>query len=319
MYINHEWRGLKDRYGDMVVGLGNFDGVHVGHQKLISELVKIAKTTGSTPVVFTFNPHPLEVLNPGKRPPLLLSQAAKQNLIAELGVEVLLQVPFDLEFAGQTPENFVKTVLHDEMRARGIVVGYNYTFGYQGKGTPALLQELASIYHYDLRIMPPVMVEGQVVSSTLIRNLVLIGKVDEAAKFLGYYPFVEGQVVTGKKRGGSSLGFPTANLNIDETLLVPANGVYLVKICIEGDNYMGLANIGTKPTFQDKTRNIEVHLIDFNRDLYGENIKVSFTKKLREEKQFKTPSDLIKQIKKDISRAREEWFKAENKKGQGSI
>ncbi len=308
MYINHEWRGLKNRYRDMIVGLGNFDGVHIGHQKLISELVKMARMTGSTPVVFTFNPHPMVVLNPGKSPPLLLSREAKQNLIAELEVEVLLQVPFDLEFADQTPEIFVKTVLHDEMGARGIVVGYNYTFGYLGRGTPALLQELSSIYNYHIKVIPPVMVQGQVVSSTLIRNLILIGKVNEASKFLGYYPFVEGQVVTGERRG-SSLGFPTANLNIDNNLLVPANGVYLVRIYIDGDNYLGLANIGTKPTFQGKTRNVEVHLIDFDRNLYGKNIKVSFTKKIREEKQFKTPSDLIKQIEKDISQAKLEWLK----------
>jgi riboflavin kinase/FMN adenylyltransferase len=319
MYINHEWRGLKNKYKDMVVGLGNFDGVHVGHQKLISELVIIAEMNRSTPVVFTFNPHPLEVLKPGKSPPLLLSQSAKQELIAELGVEVLLQVPFDLEFASQTPENFIKKVLHDEMGARGIVVGYNYTFGYLGRGTPVLMQKLAPIYQYDIKILPPVMVEGQVVSSTLIRSLVLAGKVKEAAKFLGYHPFVEGQVVTGKRRGGSALGFPTANLNIDENLLVPANGVYLARVYIDGENYLGLANIGIKPTFHDKTRNVEVHLIDFKRDLYGKNIKVSFTKKLREEKKFNTIPDLIKQIEKDISQARAEWFEVEHKKGQGSI
>lgn len=308
MYIYHEWRGLKDKHRDMVVGLGNFDGVHIGHQKLILGLVKMAETVGGTPVVFTFNPHPMVVLNPGKSPPLLLSQEAKQKLIAKLGVKVLLLVPFDLEFASQTPEDFVKTVLHEEMGVKGIVVGYNYTFGYHGRGTPALLEKLSSIYNYQIKVMPPVMVEGQVVSSTLIRNLILKGKVSEAAKFLGYYPFIEGKVVTGERRG-RSLGFPTANLNIDQNLLVPANGVYLAKVYVGGDTYFGVSNIGVKPTFRGKVRNVEVHLIDFCRDLYGKHIKVSFTKRLREEKRFETPSDLIKQIEQDIQRARAEWSK----------
>lgn len=308
MYVYRHWHGLKDKHKDIVVGLGNFDGVHIGHQKLISELVEMAREVEGTPAVFTFHPHPLAVLSPENSPPLLLSQDSKQKFIARLGVEVLLLVPFDVIFASLSPEDFIKIVLHEELGVRGVVVGYNYTFGHRGRGTPALLEEQSSIYGYQLRVVPPVKVEGQTVSSTLIRGLLMKGEVAEAARFLGYYPFAEGQVVTGEKRG-RTLGFPTANLDIDQTLLVPANGVYMVKVHIDGDTYFGVANIGTKPTFQGKARNIEVHLLDFYQDLYGKHIKVSFTRRLRGERRFKSPSDLVKQIEQDILEARAEWSK----------
>lgn len=308
MYVYHHWHGLKGKHNKLVVGLGNFDGVHIGHQKLIFELVALAKEVEGTPAVFTFHPHPLAVLNPENGPPLLLSQESKQKFIARLGVDILLLVPFDVIFASLSPEDFIKTVLHEELGARGVVVGYNYTFGHRGLGTPALLEEMSSRYGYQVRVVPPVMVEGQAVSSTLIRGLLMKGEVAEAASFLGYYPFMEGQVVAGEKRG-STLGFPTANLDIDQTLLVPANGVYSAKVHIDGETYFGVANIGVKPTFQGKIRNIEVHLLDFYQDLYGKNIKVSFTRRLREEKRFKTSSDLVEQIERDILEARAEWSK----------
>ncbi|MCL6635350.1 MAG: bifunctional riboflavin kinase/FAD synthetase [Peptococcaceae bacterium] len=309
MFVYHHWHGLKDKHRNMVVGLGNFDGVHLGHQKLISELVELAREVDGTPAVFTFHPHPLAVLSPKNSPPLLLSQESKQKFIARLGVEVLLLVPFDIIFASLSPEDFIKIVLHEELGVRGVVVGYNYTFGHRGQGRPSLLEEQSSLYGYRVKVIPPVMVEGRAVSSTLIRGLLMKGEVAEAARFLGYYPFAEGEVVAGEKRG-RALGFPTANLDIDQTLLVPANGVYIAKVYIDGDVYFGVANIGTKPTFQGKARNIEVHLLDFYQDLYGKRIKVSFTRRLREEKRFATPADLIKQIEQDILAARAEWSKA---------
>ena len=308
MYVYHQWQGLRDKHKNLVVGLGNFDGVHIGHQKLISELVSLAKEVGGIPAVFTFHPHPLAVLKPESCPPLLLSQESKQKFIARLGVDILLLAPFDVIFASLAPMDFIETVLHEEIGARGIVVGYNYTFGHRGMGTPALLKEMSSTYGYQVRVVPPVMVEGQAVSSTLIRGLLIKGEVAEAARFLGYYPFMEGQVVAGERRG-STLGFPTANLDIDQTLLIPANGVYSAKVHIDGDTYYGVANIGVKPTFQGKIRNLEVHLLDFYQDLYGKQIKVSFTRRLREEKRFSSPNDLIKQIELDILDARAEWSK----------
>lgn len=304
MYIYRHWQGLKDKHHQLVVGLGNFDGVHIGHQRLIAEVVALAKEIGGTPAVLTFHPHPLAVLFPDKCPPFLLSQEAKQKLIAGLKVEVLLLVPFDLDFARIAPEDFIKTVLYEALGARGVVVGYNYTFGHLGRGTPDLLAAQAAQYNYRLRVVAPVMVEGQVVSSTLVRQLLTQGRVSEAARFLGYYPFTEGRVVTGDRRGGALLGYPTANLDIGPAVLVPANGVYAVKVYVDGEAYLGVANIGTKPTFQGKVRNIEVHLLDFYQNLYGRQIMVKFIRRLREERRFMTSSDLVKQIERDISETR---------------
>ncbi len=310
MRIYNSWKSLKSKHKNIVLGLGNFDGVHIGHQKLIYDLVAMAKELSGTPAVFTFHPHPLAVLKPDNCPPQLLSQGCKQRIFARLGVEVLLTVPFNLKLAGLAPEDFVKTVLTEEIGARGVVVGYNYTFGHRGSGTPELLKVLSKSYGYALQVVQPVMVEGQTVSSTLIRSLIKIGDVSGATKFLGYYPFMEGEVVAGKQRGSTLLGFPTANLEIEPDLLVPANGVYSAKICYNGDTYLGLANIGVKPTFNDIKRNIEVHLLDFCQDLYGKQIKVSFTRRIRGEKKFATPTDLIKQIEIDINEARTEWSRA---------
>lgn len=306
MLIYKKWQGFKKKDKKIVVGLGNFDGVHIGHQKLISELVDLAHETESIPAVFTFSPHPLAVLNPESCPPQLLTQESKQKLIAKLGVKLLLMVPFNLEFSNLAPEDFIKNVLHEELNVTGIVVGYNYTFGRLGSGTPELLEKLAGKYFYRIKVIPPVTVDGQIVSSTLIRNLLQQGEVNYASKYLGYYPFVEGIVVTGDKR---KIGFPTANLEVDQNLLLPANGVYMTKVFIEGETYFGVANIGVKPTFERRKKNIEVHLLDFNKNIYGKLIKVSFTRRLRDERRFSSPSDLAEQIKMDIIEARAEWSK----------
>lgn len=309
MHIYNSWESLKSKHENIMIGLGNFDGVHIGHQKLIYDLVLMAKEINGTPAVFTFHPHPLAILKPESCPPRLLSQEYKQKIFARLGVEVLLTIPFNLKLAGLSPEDFVSMVLCEEIGARGVVVGYNYTFGHRGRGNPELLKDLSETYGFALQVVHPVMVEGQTVSSTMIRHLIKIGDVSGAAKLLGYYPFTAGEVVAGEKRG-RTLGFPTANLEINQELLVPANGVYAAKIYHNGDTYFGLANIGVKPTFHGKKRNIEVHLLDFCEDLYGKQIKVSFTRRIRGEKKFASPSELIKQIEMDIHEARTECSKA---------
>ncbi len=305
MHIYNSWKGLKCKHNNIVIGLGNFDGVHIGHQKLIYDLVSMAKEFKGTPAVFTFHPHPLAVLKPQSCPPQLLSQEYKQEIFSRLGVEILLTVPFNLKLATLSPEDFVGKVLCEEIDVRGVVVGYNYTFGHRGRGTPELLKELSEIYGFALQVIQPVMVEKQTVSSTMIRRLIQIGDVSGAARLLGYYPFTGGEVVAGEKRG-RTLGFPTANMEIDHQVLAPANGVYAAKIYHNGDMYFGLANIGVKPTFHGNKRNIEVHLLDFCEDLYGKQIKVSFTKRIRGEKKFASPAELIKQIEMDIHEVRTE-------------
>ena len=305
----NSWECLKSKHENIVIGLGNFDGVHIGHQKLIYNLVQMAKEINGIPAVFTVHPHPLAVLKPESCPPQLLSQEYKQRIFARLGVKILLTIPFNLKLACLSPEDFVSMVLCEEIGVRGVVVGYNYTFGHRGRGTPELLKDLSEIYGFALQVVQPVMVEGQTVSSTMIRHLIKTGDVSGAAKLLGYDPFTAGEVVAGEKRG-RTLGFPTANLELDQEILVPANGVYAAKIYHNGDTYFGLANIGVKPTFHGKKRNIEVHLLDFCEDLYGKQIKVSFTRRIRGEKKFASPSELIKQIEMDIHKVRTECSKA---------
>lgn len=312
LVVYRTWKGIKEKHKDLVVGLGNFDGVHVGHQRLISGLVTEAEKIGGTPAVFTFHPHPLEVLT-GKAPPRLLAHEAKLDTIRQLGVGVLLLAPFTLEFAAHSPEDFIEKILVKDLGARAVFVGYNYTFGRGGKGTPEVLIEGGKRHGFKVYVIPPVTVDGVPVSSTLIRGLLADGEVSEVRKYLGYYPFVQGVVVAGERRG-RKLGFPTANLQLEENgLTVPANGVYAVKVQVDQDLYLGVANIGIKPTFHGfgNRPNLEVHLLDFQGDLYGKGIKVFFTGRIREEKRFSSPGELVEQIRSDINRARAAFTGAE--------
>jgi len=300
-----DWIGLKDKFKNLVVGLGNFDGIHLGHQRLIGDIVAKARAVGGTPAVFTFDPHPLAVLNPQGAPPLILPPDIKREMFAKLGIEVLLWIPFTAEFAHLSPEDFIKQILHEQLAVRAVLVGYNYNFGYLGQGTPELLKEYGEQLGFDVEVLHPVSKDGQPVSSTLIRSLLADGEISEAWKYLGYAPLLKGKVIYGEGRG-NILGFPTANIEVDKNLLVPANGVYSVKVDVEGHTYGGVANIGVKPTFHNNSfiRSIEVHLLDFSDDLYGQVINVKFIRRLRNEKKFNSVEELVEQIQKDVNEAR---------------
>ncbi len=305
MRIYRDWKGIKDTFKDLVVGLGNFDGIHLGHQRLIGDIVAKAQAVNGTPAVFTFDPHPLALLNPQGAPPLILPPNVKRDMFAKLGVEMLLWIPFTEEFARLSPEDFIKQVLHEQLAVRAVLVGYNYTFGYLGLGTPELLEDYGERLGFDVEVLQPVSINGQPVSSTLIRSLLADGEITEARKFLGYSPVLEGTVVYGERRG-STLGFPTANIEVAQNLLVPANGVYSVKVNLEGQSWGGVANIGIKPTFHSNSfmRSIEIHLLDYCGDLYGKVIKVHFIRRLRNEQKFNSAVELVEQIQKDINEAR---------------
>lgn len=306
MQVYSNWLGLKDKYKNLVVGLGNFDGLHLGHQKLIQELVVRARKVGGTPAVFTFFPHPMVILRPEQAPPMLLSHDIKRKMLSDMGIKVLILVPFTLDFASMSPEEFISTVLHKGLGINSVFVGYNCTFGYMGRGTPELLKEYGQRLGFGVEVISPVAIDGQPISSTLIRGLLADGEVVEAKKYLGYCPFVIGKVIRGDRRGNSLLGFPTANLEVDSNLLVPANGVYSAKVKIDHDIFLGVANIGVVPTFHDESyaRTIEVHLLDFSGDLYGQVIQVYLTRRLRREKKFHSPGELIEQIQRDINATR---------------
>lgn len=306
MQVLTSYHGLRHSYRKICVGLGNFDGVHLGHQRIIKRLVEYARENQGTAAVFTFEPHPAMVLRPDAAPPLLLAPELKQRLIASFGVDILLAIPFTREFALLSPEAFVREVLCAEIGVVAVFVGYNYTFGHRGAGTPETLRELGARYGFTVEVIPPVLVGDQPVSSTLIRGLIAAGKVEEAQRYLGYYPVFAGTVVSGAKRG-TELGFPTANLEVDSQVLVPANGVYAVKAVVDGEVFLGVANIGVCPTFAGDApagRRVEVFLFDFHGDLYGKRLEVSFTRRLREERCFRSVAELVEQIRRDVAAAR---------------
>lgn len=305
MRVYKSLTGLKERYPNLTVALGNFDGIHLGHQKLIGEAVSIARQDNGKASVLTFDPHPMHVLRPDLAPPMILSQESKRQKIDQLGVDFLILLPFTLDFAKYSPEEFIKKVLVKELNVKNIVVGYNYTFGHRGLGTPETLSQLANPCGYSLRVISPVKVGNQIVSSSLIRHKIAEGDVVYARELLGYPPFTDGIVVIGERRG-NTLGFPTANIDCPEGMMVPAKGVYSVHVDLDGETYLGVANVGTKPTFHGNNQrtNIEVHLLDFCGDIYGKQIKVNYIRRLRDEKKFTSINDLVTQIQTDVQCAR---------------
>lgn len=288
-----------------VVTLGNFDGVHLGHRTLIGNTVAMAREVNGTPALFTFDPHPMKVLQPEASPAQLLSREDKIRILRELGIEVVIIAPFSKEMSKMSPETFIYEVLHGTFAARGIVVGYNYTFGHRGRGGPELLQQFAPQFDYRLTVIPPVFACGYEVSSTVIRQFLLAGEVERAGQLLGYHPFIRGRVSAGDRRG-REMGFPTANLDLPDDILVPANGVYAVRVFINGDVHCGVANIGIKPTFfNNQPKNLEVHIFDFARDIYDAAMKVEFLSRIREEKSFRDAAELTEQIRSDCALARD--------------
>lgn len=298
--------GLDDigYYENVVVALGNFDGVHLGHRQLIQKTIEKSQQLNGTTAVLTFDPHPLKILAPEVCPPMLLSKGEKIQKLSELGAELLIIIPFSREFARLTPKDFVKDILVEKLKARGVVIGYNYTFGFKGQGTPETLTALGRDYGIETIVVPPVEYQGVEVSSTFIRNLLVRGEVHEAGKYLGYCPFIVSEVVAGDQRG-RTIGFPTANLEPGEEVLIPANGVYAVRVYIDGEVFKGVANIGLRPTFKlDSHRNIEINIFDFCKDIYGRKIKVEFVQRIRGEQKFESVQDLIAQIARDALKAR---------------
>lgn len=289
-------------YPRPVLALGNFDGVHVGHQAIFQQVVQQAKAIGGTSMVFTFDPHPLRVLAADKAPPLLTTCEQKLRLIAALGVAVGLRIPFTEAFARQEPLDFIRDVLCRQIGAHALVVGYDFRFGHRRAGTVALLQEQAVAYGYQVTVVEAIRQTGMVVSSSNIRQLLQQGQVEEAARLLGRFYAIEGQVVQGFRRG-AQLGFPTANVQpVNE--VIPHTGVYAVRVEWEGRAYAGVANVGYNPTFANPVLSVEAHLFDFAADLYGATVSVEFLKQIRAERRFASVAELAAQIARDVTKAR---------------
>ena len=287
-----------------VLTIGNFDGVHKGHLALFDKAKDRAKAIGGQSVVMTFEPHPLKIMRPENGPQLITHTGQKLELIEKAGIDVIICVSFDRDFAAIPARDFIDTILVKKIGIKEIVVGYDYTFGHNREGDINLLRELGNDFGFVVHLVGPVEIDHTLVSSTSIRRLVQEGRLAEAKVLLGRDFEVQGTIVKGRNRGGRLLGFPTANLNPHGELL-PKKGVYAVKMLIDDALYNGVTNVGVNPTFGDTGLTVETHVLDYSGDLLGKTIKVHFIKRLRDEKAFKSLEELSDQIAQDIAQARE--------------
>lgn len=301
MEIIKEIINLTEKFPRITMALGTFDGIHVGHQKIISRAVDLAKEINGTSVVFTFSNHPLSVVAPSRCPLQLVTQDDKAELIKKLGVDILLTIPFTPKFLQYSAEHFIDLVLKN-LNPKHIVIGPNYFFGYKRSGTPELLKEAGNQHGFKVEVHPIVYVDDIIVSSTLIRQMIGTGHVTEAAQLLGRPVKVTGTVIHGAKRG-RQMGYPTINLEVADHLILPSDGVYAVSLMIENIHYNGIANIGNNPTFNGTERRLEVHILDFSGDLYGQSVTVCFLKRIRGQMTFSGAEELKSQICQDIKAA----------------
>jgi riboflavin kinase/FMN adenylyltransferase len=291
--------------GPLFLAIGVFDGLHRGHQAVISTSAVHAESANGTPVAVTFDPHPAKVLRPKTAPHLLTATEHKIALIRHLAVEHLLVITFDKKFASTSPEQFIQDLVAYSKPLREICVGHEWSFGKDRRGNLDLLSKLGVRFGFDVVGIPPVKINGAVVSSTAIRRLIEQGELDRAAEMLGRPYTILGTVVRGDGLG-KKIGFPTANLSAHSEQF-PPNGVYLAEAWLDQTLHHGVVNLGYRPTVsQDKSnRVLEIHLFDFDHDIYGRNIEVRFTRYLRPEKKFATVDALVRQINADVRQARE--------------
>jgi len=301
----HSISELAQLHGPLFLAIGVFDGVHLGHQAVISAATSHAHAAAGTPVVMTFDPHPLKVLRPQHAPHLLTATQHKIALIRDLGVEHLLVISFHKKFAATSPEEFVEELVMYSRPLREICVGHEWSFGKDRRGNLDLLKKLGAHFDFSVIGVPPVTVNGEVVSSTAIRQAVASGDFARAAEMLGREYTILGTVTRGDNLG-KKIGFPTANLSAHSEQF-PPNGVYLAEAWINGVSYHGVINLGYRPTVSSgkSERVLEIYLLDFNRDIYGEDIEVRFVQYLRPERKFDSIEALAQQIDLDVRRARE--------------
>lgn len=305
MRIYRDIEAIEGALAGCAVAIGNFDGVHLGHQALLAEAKRRAAERNAPAAVLTFEPHPAKVLSPEFAPLLLTTPARKAERLAATGIDAEVVLRFDRDFAQNSPEYFVRNVLIGALGARDVVVGYDFTFGKGRAGNPEVLARLGE-GAFEVRTVQPVRENGLIVSSSKIRELLLEGRVEPARRLLGH-PFVlDGQVERGRGRG-RGLGYPTANV-ASATELIPANGVYTVLCALEGEEgvWGGAANVGRKPTFGREERTVEVHLFGSFGDLYGRRIAVAFLHRLRAELRFASVEELVAQIDEDVRIAKEQ-------------
>jgi riboflavin kinase/FMN adenylyltransferase len=309
------WRGLEDipaGWGRCVLTVGMFDGVHRGHQALIAQAVASGRELGLPTVVMTFDPHPAEVVRPGNHPAMLATLRRRAELVAELGVDAFLVVPFTPALAAVPAETFVHDIVVDRLHAALVVVGDNFRFGHQGAGSVRTLQELGPRWGFSARGLDLIAAQDAggrpddvVVSSTYVRACVDAGDVRAAARALGRHHRVEGFVVHGEGRGGTELGYPTANLDMEPYTAVPADGIYAGWFVLGSRRSPAAISIGTNPTFSGKVRTVEAFVIDEGGNFYGRRVALDFVERLRPTWRFESVEALIAQIDLDVVHTRE--------------
>lgn len=305
MQILGSIQGLSRLPGPLFLAIGVFDGVHLGHQAVISTSAEHAWSANGTPVVVTFDPHPEKILRPEKAPHLLTATPHKIALIRTLGVRHLLIIAFNRQFAATEPEDFVQQLVQHSKPLREICVGHEWSFGKNRRGNLELLTQLGAKFDFNVVGIPPVTVNGEIVSSTTIRRAVESGDLKKTAAMLGREYTILGTVVRGDDLG-KKIGFPTANLSAHSEQF-PPNGVYFAEAKLDGVVYPGVVNLGYRPTVSSgkSDRILEVHLLDFKRDIYGKDLELRFVRYVRPEKKFENVDALVRQIECDVQRARE--------------
>lgn len=286
----------------LCIALGSFDGVHSGHRKIIEDIVSTSKLRGIKSAVLTFDNHPHALLKPDEQIKLITDNNIKAEIIADLGVDYLIFVNFNNEFANIEADEFIK-ILKNNFNAELLACGFNYSFGKKGKGNTQLLQKLRDEYKYELHVMDRVTYHNHIVSSSAIRKKIEAGKIADANTLLGYKLFCTGVVKKGKMLG-RRLGFPTANIGIIENSCLK-NGVYITNTYFEGKVYNSVSNVGYNPTVENDKRTIETFILDFVGDLYGKEIKIEFIEFIREEKKFPSVEKLKERVNRDIETAKE--------------
>ncbi len=298
---------------DSIVTVGTFDGLHVAHQKILATLVEKAKSLNSRSVLITFKPHPQEVL--GRRKiEMLMTEEERVRMIEDAGIDEICLLKFDREFSLVTAEDFLVKLLREKVGLHELVLGYNHRFGHAAQGTVEFAREVGERVGFDVDYIEAVLIDGKPVSSSNVRKLLKEGSVAVANKMLGRPYSLEGTVIRGDGRG-RLLGYPTANLRlVDERLLIPRFGVYVVEAQVEDNKFVGLASIGVRPTFEDGGKVIvEVWISNFDRDIYGKLVKVSFIHRLRDELKFESPDQLVAQMDQDKRMMNEFLVKTLNK------
>lgn len=281
-----------------VIALGNFDGVHKGHQQIINRTVKSAEAAGLKSAVFTFSNHTRTLLKNVPSVKNILYADEKANIIDSMGIDYLFNIPFTQEILHMSPESFIDDILIDKFMIKEAYCGFNYHFGYKASGTPEILMKEGLKKGFGIHVQEPYKINDIVVSSTYIRGLIEEGKMEECAEFMGRLYSIGGEVVVGNKLG-RTIGFPTSNIMIDESMASPSNGVYITYCNYNGVKYPSITNVGVKPTIGTYKKNVETHIFNFDKELYGKNIKVEFVKKTRPEMKFESVDHLKKQIKSD--------------------